>query len=250
MTDTAERAADHADRRARDADRIVRWGVGLVLGVMLVMAALMLELRGEVGDVRRDVRAVLERLNPPPARPVETDGRGVITIPRVLPEDSPPLPTMSAPARQPTGAASPTHTDRYRPYDKAGAVLATGPAAREQWCPGLLSKWHPPPRTGPRRISDAARSVGGRGGRGGPGARRQGAHGCGRRPRRSAAAGRPGRLMRRPRCAQCGATFYGGAGGAGAVCGLCHLAGVDALGPARDLRSTTADDGHYLNDAK
>lgn len=56
--------------------------------------------------------------------------------------------------------------------------------------------------------------------------------------------------MRRPRCAQCGATFYGGAGGAGAVCGLCHLAGVDALGPARDLRSTTADDGHYLNDAK
>lgn len=92
MTDTAERAeraADHADRRARDADRIVRWGVGLVLGVMLVMAALMLELRGEVGDVRRDVRAVLERLNPPPARPVETDGRGVITIPRVLPEDSP-----------------------------------------------------------------------------------------------------------------------------------------------------------------
>ena len=69
--------ADRAERAADLADRFVRWGVGLMLGAVLVLAFAVLrgdaELGAEIADLRAAVDEVLDRLDaaaepqPPPS---------------------------------------------------------------------------------------------------------------------------------------------------------------------------------------
>ena len=58
--DRAERAADAADRRARDADRIVRWGVALILGAMLILAYQVAGLSGRVDTLAAAVQSLVD----------------------------------------------------------------------------------------------------------------------------------------------------------------------------------------------
>ena len=58
----AERAADLADRRARDADRISRWMIAFGLALAGLLAVQILTLRGDIAALRADVAAILERL--------------------------------------------------------------------------------------------------------------------------------------------------------------------------------------------
>jgi len=60
--DRAERAADLADRRARDADRISRWMIGFGLALAGLLAVQILTLQGDIAALRADVAAILERL--------------------------------------------------------------------------------------------------------------------------------------------------------------------------------------------
>ena len=60
----AERAADQADGRARDADRISRWAVAIMAGALLGFAGLAIQnernaatLRVEIVALREDLRA-------------------------------------------------------------------------------------------------------------------------------------------------------------------------------------------------
>ncbi len=60
--DRAERAADLADRRARDADRISRWMIGFGLALAGLLAVQILTLQGDIAALRADVAAILQRL--------------------------------------------------------------------------------------------------------------------------------------------------------------------------------------------
>lgn len=73
----ADGAAHRADARSRDADRIIRWGVALILAAVLAIflrgeqnsgavRADMAELRAVLSAELADVRAVLERLTDGP----------------------------------------------------------------------------------------------------------------------------------------------------------------------------------------
>ena len=60
----AERAADQADGRARDADRNSRWAVAIMVGALLGLAGLAIQneriaasLRVEIAGLREDLRA-------------------------------------------------------------------------------------------------------------------------------------------------------------------------------------------------
>ena len=62
-TERAERAADLADRRARDADRISRWMIGIALALAGLLIAgqitINVQVNGLVDEVR-EIRAALD----------------------------------------------------------------------------------------------------------------------------------------------------------------------------------------------
>ena len=60
--DRAERAANLADWRDRDADRISRWMIGFGLALAALLAVQILTLQGDIAALRADVAVILERL--------------------------------------------------------------------------------------------------------------------------------------------------------------------------------------------
>ena len=58
--DRSQAAADLADRRARDADRLTRWMVGVAIALAAALAVQMMALQGAVADLRA---VVIERLD-------------------------------------------------------------------------------------------------------------------------------------------------------------------------------------------
>ena len=59
----AERAADIADRRARDAAVTSRWTIGLVLAVVAVLVYSVTSLTVDVGAIRNDLAEMRSILN-------------------------------------------------------------------------------------------------------------------------------------------------------------------------------------------
>ena len=55
VADRAERAADYADRRARDTSRDARWAVTVVLGIIAIVLALMVNLNVQVNGIANAV---------------------------------------------------------------------------------------------------------------------------------------------------------------------------------------------------
>lgn len=51
----AERAADQTDARVRDADRWMRWGIGVVLGAILGQVVLTLGLFDRVSSIQQQI---------------------------------------------------------------------------------------------------------------------------------------------------------------------------------------------------
>ena len=63
IVERAERAADLADRRARDADRIARWMVGIGLALVAAILITLLNLRSDVNGLQDDVSAIRRLLS-------------------------------------------------------------------------------------------------------------------------------------------------------------------------------------------
>lgn len=59
----AQRAADPADRRARDAAVISRWTIGLVLAIVAVLVYSVTSLTVDVGAIRNDLAEMRTILN-------------------------------------------------------------------------------------------------------------------------------------------------------------------------------------------
>lgn len=57
-----ERSADLADRRARDADRISRWTVGVSMGVAAVILSAVFTLAWQVARLDGSVQALADRV--------------------------------------------------------------------------------------------------------------------------------------------------------------------------------------------
>ena len=64
----AERAADQADARARDADRIGRWTVNVALGLAAVLLAAVLGLYADAADARAERAAIRDAIVDPADR--------------------------------------------------------------------------------------------------------------------------------------------------------------------------------------
>ncbi len=59
-----ERAADLADRRARDADRISRWTVGTALGIAAVILSALIALAFQVAGLSSQVASLVAATGP------------------------------------------------------------------------------------------------------------------------------------------------------------------------------------------
>ena len=59
----SQAAADLADRRDRDADRLTRWMVGVAIALAAALAVQMMAVQGAVSDLQSGQQAILERLD-------------------------------------------------------------------------------------------------------------------------------------------------------------------------------------------